>query len=80
MVIQHIIIIIIIIILLSLLLLLLSLLLLLLLLSSLRTLRALFIDLFFPFLKGHFTCFKTIVNRFQPTGLSIFYIYMFSLM
>ena len=30
------------------------------------------------FLKGHFTCFKTIVNRFQPTGLSSFlYLYVF---
>ena len=33
------------------------------------------------FLKGHFTCFKTIiVNRFQSTGLSSFYIFMFYLM
>ena len=30
---------------------------------------------FFSILKGHFTCFKTIVNRFQPTGLSIYYIF-----
>ena len=29
------------------------------------------------FLKGHFTCFKTIVNRFQPTGLSRFFLYLY---